>query len=154
LVYSTALRIVNGDEQLAKDISQNVFIDLARKAGGLGSRAVLTGWIYTSTCFAASKAVRSERRLHAREQEALSMQEQNETPDPDGDWDQIRPVLDNLMQELKESDREALLLRFFERCSLAEVGRRLGLNENAARMRVERALERLHALMARRGITS
>jgi hypothetical protein len=72
----------------------------------------------------------------------------------DGDWGRIRPVLDSLMLELKESDREALLLRFFQRQSLAEVGRRLGLTENAARMRVERALDRLRGRLAQRGITS
>src|SRR5438477_12943618 len=80
LVYSTALRSVGGDEHLAKDVSQNVFIDLARKATALSNRLGLTGWLYRSTCFAAAKAVRSERRRQAREQEAQSMQEQISEP--------------------------------------------------------------------------
>src|SRR6266404_4729488 len=144
LVYSTALRNVGGDVHLARDVSQTVFFDLARKAASLSNRPVLTGWLYTSTCFAAAKAVRAERRRQAREQEAQSMQEQMSSADQDPDWDSIRPVLDSIMSELRDPDREALLLRFFERRSLAELGDKLGLNENAARKRVERALQRLH----------
>ena len=154
VVYSTALRAVNGDEPLAKDVCQSVFIDLARKASNLSSRSVLTGWLYTSACFAAAKAVRSERRRQAREQEAHAMQEQIISTSEPADWDRIRPVFDAVMLELKAPDREALLLRYFERRSLAEVGRRLGLSENAARMRVERALERLRERLTRRGVTS
>jgi RNA polymerase sigma factor (sigma-70 family) len=133
LVYSTALRSVGGDAHLAKDVSQSVFIDLARKAASLSKRADLTGWLYTSTCFAAAKVVRSERRRHNREQEAHAMQE-HVTSSPDySNWDQIAPVLNTVMLELKEADREVLLLRFFQRRPLAEVGHQLGLTENAAR---------------------
>ena len=82
------------------------------------------------------------------------MQEQMSSTDQDPDWDHIRPVLDSVMSELKAPDREALLLRFFERRTLAELGDKLGLNENAARKRVERALQRMQDLLARRGITS
>jgi len=154
LVYSTALRAVNGDEPLAKDVSQSVFIDLARKAPSLSKRSVLSGWLYTSTCFAAAKAVRSERRRQAREQEAHAMQEQITNTSEPTDSDKIRPALDSAMLELRDSDREALLFRYFERRSLAEVGGKLGLSENAARMRVERALERLRQRLKRRGVTS
>jgi len=153
-VFSTALRELNGDEHLAKDVSQSVFMDLAKKAGRLSSRSVLAGWLYTSTCFAAAKTVRSERRRRIREQEAQRMEDRTTDPPQDPDWEQISPVLNTVMLELKESDREALLLRFFERHSLATVGDRLGLSENAARMRVERALERLRSRLSRRGITS
>ena len=154
LVYSTALRGAAGDEQLAQDVSQSVFIDLARKAASLSNRSVLTGWLYTSTCFAVAKAVRSECRRRKHEQEAQAMQEPiaGETHDPD--WEQIGPVLNSVMLDLNAADREALLLRFFERSSLAEIGRRLGWSENAARMRVDRALERLRGLLRRRGVTS
>ena len=154
LVYSTALRAVNGDEPLAKDVSQSVFVDLARKASSLSKRPVLSGWLYTSACFAAAKAVRSERRRQAREQEANAMQEQITSTSEPTDWDKIRPVVDSVMLDLKASDREALLLRYFERRSLAEVGSKLGLSENAARMRVERALERLRERLTRRGVAS
>jgi RNA polymerase sigma factor (sigma-70 family) len=154
LVYSTALREVGGDQHLAKDISQAVFIDLARKARSLSQRAVLTGWLYRSTCFAASKAVRSERRRQTREQKTQAMQAESSSPVPEPDWQQLSPMLNTVMLELKESDREMLLLRFFERRSLADVGSQFGLSQNAARMRIERALERLRHRLERQGITS
>src|SRR5215510_1433592 len=75
LVYSAALRQLNGDVHLAQDVTQTVFSDLARKAGSLSDRRDLAGWLYTSTHFAAAKAVRTEQRRHTREQEAHAMQE-------------------------------------------------------------------------------
>ncbi len=154
LVYSAALRQVNGDAHLARDVTQTVFTDLARKAAVLSRRAVLTGWLYTSTHFAAAKAVRGERRRHAREQEAYNMRELLHESASDFDWQKLRPVLDVAMHELKEADRDAILLRYFENRALAEVGEKLGVSENAARMRVERAVEKLRTLLARRGIAS
>jgi len=82
------------------------------------------------------------------------MQDLLSSPAPEAGWDRLRPVLDDVMHDLNERDREAVLLRFFEGRPFAQVGARLGLSENAARMRVERALDKLHALLARRGITS
>jgi RNA polymerase sigma factor (sigma-70 family) len=155
LVYSTALRGVNGDESLAQDVCQAVFVDLARKARALVSRPVLGGWLYTSTCFAAAKAVRTERRRFAREQKAHSMQERTANSSSEhADWDSIRPVFDLVMLELKESDRQVLVERFFERRSFEEVGQHFGLTANAARMRVERAVDRLRDRLMRRGIRS
>lgn len=152
LVYSAALRQVNGDAHLAQDATQLVFTDVARKARALASHQVLAGWLFTSTRFAAAKLVRTEQRRRAREQEAHTM---SERADAAGlDWDRVRPVLDEALAELGETDREALLLRFFEGCGFAEVGERLRLKENAARMRVERALDKLHGLLAQRGVTS
>src|SRR6516164_5945929 len=113
LVYSTAVRTANGDQQLAKDVSQSVFVDLARKASALSRHPVLSGWLYTSACFAAAKAVRTEGRRRSREQEAQAMQQQNSDDTVEKDWEQIRPVVDAAMLELRESDRQALLLRFF-----------------------------------------
>src|SRR5262249_45928091 len=149
-----ALRQVNGDVHLAQDVAQSVFTDLARKAATLARRPVLTGWLYTATHFAASRAVRTERRRHAREEEAHTMRELLHDPAPGIDWDQLRPVLDDAMHELKDSDRDAILLRYFENRALAEVGERLGVSENAARMRVDRAVEKLRGLLARRGVAS
>ena len=153
-IYATALRIVAGDTMLAEDVTQSVFMDLARKARSLSNRTDLTGWLYRSTCFASAKAVRSERRRQVREAEAHAMQEQQRDSQPTADWEELRAVLDGVMLELKASDREAVLLRYFQGCSFADVGSRLGLNENAARMRVDRALDRLQHLLARRGISS
>jgi RNA polymerase sigma factor (sigma-70 family) len=152
LVYSAALRQVNGDTHLAQDVAQTVFTDLARKAGSLARRESLTGWLYTSAYFAAAKLVRTENRR--RDREDKFMREPAHTPAPEPEWEKLRPELDEAMHELKEADREAVLLRYFENRQFAEVGTRLGLNENAARMRVERALEKLRGLLARRGVTT
>jgi RNA polymerase sigma factor (sigma-70 family) len=155
LVYSAALRKTNGDEHSAKDVAQIVFADLARKAGSLSRRESLTGWLYTSAHFAAAKMIRGENRRRDREEkfmrEPISENSENASNE---DWKKIRPALDDAMHELKETDREAILLRYFENQQFAEVGVKLGLNENAARMRVERALEKLRAIFAKRGITT
>jgi RNA polymerase sigma factor (sigma-70 family) len=160
LVYSAALRQVNGDAHLAQDVAQTVFTDLARKAGSLARREALTGWLYTSAHFAAAKIARTENRRRDRE-ETFMREPTNENVPEVGrvtpcapDWEKLRPVLDEVMHQLKEPDREAILLRYFENRQFAEVGAKLGLNENAARMRVERALEKLRGLLAGRGVTT
>jgi RNA polymerase sigma factor (sigma-70 family) len=152
LVYSAARRQVNGDAHLAQDVAQTVFTDLARKAAPLSRRATLTGWLYTSAHFAAAKAVRAEHRRRDREEKFMREPIPETAPEPD--WNKLRPVLDEAMHELKEPDRDAILLRYFENRPFAEIGAPSGLNENAARMRVERALEKLRAILARRGITT
>ncbi len=160
LVYSAALRQVNGDAHLAQDVAQTVFTDLARKAGSLARRESLTGWLYTSAHYAASKIARTENRRRHREEKFMRDPIQNSgtgvspVQSAPADWEKIRPALDDAMHELKETDREAILLRYFENRPFAEVGAKLGLNENAARMRVERALEKLRAIFAKRGITA
>lgn len=154
-VYATALRQVGGDTHLAKEVAQTVFLDLARKARSLVSRSSLTGWLYTSTRFAAGKALRSRSRRRVHETEAHLMQHiLSASSAAEIDWNELRPVLDAALHELGEADREAILLRYFEGRSLAEVGAAVGLAENSARMRVDRALERLRTRLARRGITS
>jgi RNA polymerase sigma factor (sigma-70 family) len=152
LVYSAALRQVGGDAHLAQDVAQTVFTDLARKACSLSRRESLTGWLYTSAHFAAAKIARTENRRHDREEKF--MREPIHETAPEANWDKLRPTLDEMMHELKKTDREAILLRYFENRQFAEVGAKLGLNENAARMRVERALEKLRAIFAKRGITT
>lgn len=152
LVYFAALRRVGSDAHLADDVTQKVFADLARKASSLKDRSVITGWLYTSTRFAAAHAVRSERRRKKHEQEAQTMHELDSTTEPD--WNNLRPIIDGAMDELNEREREALLLRFFENRPLAEVGAKFALSPDAARMRVDRALEKLRGLLAKRGIIS
>jgi RNA polymerase sigma factor (sigma-70 family) len=152
LVYFAALRRVGGDRHLADDVTQSVFADLARKAPSLKGRTVLTGWLYTSTRYAAAQAVRTEQRRRTRETEARTINELHIAPEPG--WDQLRPIIDEAMDELSELDREAVLLRFFENHSLAEIGAKFSLSPDAARMRIDRALDKLRGLLANRGIAS
>lgn len=154
LVYGAALRRVGGNAPLAEDVSQQVFTALARNAKSLARRPSLTGWLYTTVRFAAAQAVRTERRRQLREQKAQIMQDILGNSDPAVDWDKLRPILDSAMDELNERDREAVLLRFFEGQPFADIGATLRLTEDAARMRVERALDKLRAQLARRGVAS
>jgi RNA polymerase sigma factor (sigma-70 family) len=154
LVYSAALRQLNGDAHLARDAAQLVFVDLARKAGSLAERPVLAGWLFMGTRFAAAKLVRGEQRRRTREREAHAMNELTREESAPADWGQVRPVLDEALGALAEADRDAILLRYFEGRPFAEVGARLGLAENAARMRVERAVDKLRGLLGRQGVTS
>src|ERR1700733_4803517 len=111
LVYSAALRQVNGDAHLAQDAAQTVFSDLARKAGPLSRRESLTGWLYTGAHFAAAKIVRGENRRRDREEKFMREPVHETAPEPV--WETLRSMLDDAMHELGETDREAILLRYF-----------------------------------------
>ena len=154
LVYSAALRRVNGDTHAAEDVAQGVFETLASKAARLTGHTSLAGWLHTTTRYVASNNRRSERRRLVREQEAHAMNHFLQPAGPPPDWAQLRPVIDDALGELDDEDREAVLLKFFQRCPLAEIGARLGIKENTARMRIERSLEKLRVELAKRGITS
>jgi RNA polymerase sigma factor (sigma-70 family) len=154
LVYFAALRRTNGDAHLAEDVAQQVFAALAADAASLRRHAVLTGWLYVATRHAAANAMRAEQRRFNREQEVHAMQENQTTPDLEADWNQLRPQLDGAIDELNEPDRLAVLLRYFENRPYAEIGATLRVTENAARVRVDRALGKLRVLLVRRGITS
>ncbi len=149
LVYSTAWRRT-GESQMAKDITQAVFIRLARKAASVRDGNALPGWLYRATCFEAASAIRSEQRRRQREAEAMNRAELDAHPSTA--WATVAPLLDEAMRDLNHIEQDAVVLRFFENKSLAEVGRLLGLTEEAARKRVSRALERLRAGFERRGV--
>ena len=152
VVYRTALRRVGGDAHAADDVTQRVFTDLARKAGQLRDHPSLAGWLHTGTRFAAAELVRSEQRRRTHEQEALAMQESETTPPSSGI--PLDPVLDEILDLLEERDRDAILLHYFEGQTFAEVGAALRLSADAARMRVNRAMERLRTELVRRGVAS
>jgi RNA polymerase sigma factor (sigma-70 family) len=154
LVYQAALRRTNGRVQLAEEVAQSVFLKLAQNAAGLQNHEVLAGWLYVATRHAAATAMRSELRRKVREQEAQAMNEMSAPGVDESDWERLRPELDSVMDELGEADRDAILLRFFENRAYAEIGGRLKISEDAARMRVDRALDKLRTLLGRRGIKS
>jgi RNA polymerase sigma factor (sigma-70 family) len=149
LVHSAALRQVRSP-QLAEEVAQSTFIKLARQAQQLASDTILTAWLYQVTRREAIDVVRREARRQLREQIATEMNAMNATA---ADWTHIEPLLDEAMHALDETDRAAVLLRYFENKSLREVGATLGTSDDAAQKRVSRAVERLREFFAKRGVT-
>ena len=148
LVYSSALRQVR-DPHLAKDVSQSVFLLLAKKSRTFDRDTILAGWLYRTTRFVVSDTLRAENRRRAREHAA--MQPLTTSGPQESRWEEIEPLLDDAMATLNDQDRDLLLLRYFEKQSLKEVGRRLSINEDTAQKRVSRALEKLRAFFSTRG---
>jgi RNA polymerase sigma factor (sigma-70 family) len=149
LVYSAALRQVCSPE-MAQDVAQSVFADLAQSAPRLKPDTVLPAWLYQVTSHTAVDLIRKESRRQCREQRLLEMTDMNPAS---SDWIYIEPLLDEAMESLGPADRAALLLRYFQNMSLREVGQSLGLSEDSAQKRVSRATERLRRLLSKRGVT-
>jgi RNA polymerase sigma factor (sigma-70 family) len=150
LVHSVALRHVRSP-QLAEEVAQSAFADLARESGRLGPGTVLPAWLWQVARRTAVDAVRREARRRAREQTAHELSTMST---PDADWSQVAPLLDEALQSLDETDRAVVVLRWFENKPLREVGAALGLGEDAAQKRASRALDRLREFFAQRGITA
>jgi RNA polymerase sigma factor (sigma-70 family) len=150
LVYSVALRFTGNSED-AQDVTQAVFVILAKKAARLRPNTILTGWLYEATRFTAMNFLTQKNRRQAREQEAYM---QSALKEAETIWPQLAPLLESAMSRLNEKDRTLVALRFYENRSMAETAALLGVNESAARKRAERAIEKLRHYFSRRGVTS
>lgn len=153
MVYHTALRRLNGHTHLAEEVVQTVFTQAARKSRALARHPAVLGWLHTGTRYAAAATVRRETRRLAREHAAHLMDSEPTAADP-LPWESLRPWLDEALDRLGETDRHAVLLRFFAGRSFAEIATELQLSEEASRKRVTRALEGLRRELARRGVTT
>ena len=151
LVYSVAMRRVR-DSHLAEEITQAVFIILARKADKLDGKTILSAWLCRTAHYVSARALRTEFRRQRREQEAYMQFLLNESESEI--WTKIAPMLDDALDRLGHKDHDAIVLRFFENKSLGEVGLAIGAGEDTARMRVNRALEKLQKFFTKRGIDS
>lgn len=145
----SAARRMSGDDHLAQDVTQNVFTMFAQKARDIRPPQVVGGWLYNTTRHLAMHAVRGERRRREREEAAVAMQSHETHSDPDRMLEQLEPA----MAELDADDRDTLVLRYLEDRNLREVGAEFGISEDAARMRANRALERLRAVLGRKGVS-
>ena len=150
LVYSVALRFT-GNPQDAQDVTQAVFVILAQKAANLRQRTTLTGWLYETTRFTARQLLRTRARRQAREQEHY-MESTLDDSNTDSVWQQLAPLLEEAMTQLSGNERTLVALRFFERKSAGETATLLGIQETAARKRMERAVEKLRKFFVRRGV--
>jgi RNA polymerase sigma factor (sigma-70 family) len=150
LIYSAAKRLVR-DEHLASDVTQSVFVALARDAGKLDRRPVLAGWLHCTCRNLAANVVRADVRRRAREHQAALM---NEISSAGGDdsWEQITPALDAALAGLSSDDHNAVLVRYFQNKTVAELAEVLRISESAAQKRVNRAVERLRRNLTRQGV--
>lgn len=151
LVYSVALRQVR-DEHLAREIAQTVFIILARKAASLSSKTIVSGWLCQTARYTSAKAITMRNRRLQREHQASMFESAGGSDSTEETWARIAPMLDQALGQLKQKDHDALVVRFFQGRNFKEVGLALGTSEAGAKMRVNRALEKLREVFSKSGV--
>lgn len=149
LVYSAARRQVNSSA-LAEEIGQSVFLDLSRSAHRISPRQPLVAWLFFVTRRTAIDVIRRESRRQSREQTGLQIDSMNPAASV---WTEVAPLLDAALEKLNETDRAAVLLRFFQNKSSREVGQLLDTSEEAAHKRIARAIDRLRGILSRSGVS-
>lgn len=151
LVTQAARRITRSDAA-ARDIAQQVFTNLATKPRAVPSKIPLVAWLHRTTRSLAINHVRGEERRRRREAEAATSLQMHRN-DESHDWKAIAPVIDAALDALKDEDRSAILLRFYEGASHRTIGQRLGVKEDTARVRVARALTKLQNHLEKRQVS-
>ncbi len=149
-MYSSACRLV-GDPHTAEDVVQAAFIVLAKKANAVPTHIQLAVWLGGVVRFAALRAKRDVARRRQHEMNAVLNAPRGEASESadEAAWNEIAPYLDQAVGRLRQSDQEAVLLRFYQQLSFAEVGKLLAITEEAARKRVDRAVHKLRSALSR-----
>ncbi len=150
LVHSVARRVTCNDD-LARDVAQMVFLKLATKPGSVPKDIRLLAWLHRTTRHKAIDLVRSENRRRRREEIATQQQQDME---PELDWKELEPVIDEALAKLSKNERTLILARYYERRSHRSTAEELGISEDAARMRTARALEKLRRVLKKRGVAT